>query len=135
MGLEELLFHAALLGAPLGLLWISWHRYRTISGAGRTHGSLALASLALVTLSSGIWLLFYALVQIDDYSKTARSILNLIPTTATLAVTNLLVCLVSFILSLLMPKVVQGTIPLKRALICATSYMVLIWMFALTLQH
>jgi len=135
MGLEELLFDAALWGAPLGLLWISWHRYRAVPGAGGTNRSLALATLAPLSLSSGIWLLFWALVQISDYSKMARSILNLVPTTAALAVTNLLVCLVSFILSLLMPKTVQGTVPFKRALIFATGYMVLVWMFALTSLH
>ena len=132
MGLEELLFDAALWGAPLGLLWVSWRRFRAVPRAGGTDRSLALASLSLLSLSSGIWLLLYALVQIDDYSKIARSILNLVPTAAALAVPNLLVCLVSFILSLLMPKTVQGIIPLKRALIFATGYMILVWIFALT---
>lgn len=82
MGLEELLFDAALWGAPRGLLWISWQRYRAVPGAGGTNRSLALASLALLSLSSGIWLL----VLIDDYSKMTRSILNLVPTTGVLAV-------------------------------------------------
>ena len=132
MTLGELLVVAALWGAPLGLLWISWHRYRTVPAARGTNRSLALASLALLSLSSGIWLLVYALVLIDDYSKMARSILSLVPTSGALAVANLLVCLVSFILSLLMPKTVQGAIPLQRALIFATGYMVLVWMFALT---
>jgi hypothetical protein len=132
MTLGELLFVAAIWGVPLGLLWISWHRYGAVQAARGTNRSLALASLALLSLSSGIWLLLYVLVLIDDYSKLARSILNLVPPTGALAVTNLLVCLASFILSLLMPKTVRGTIPLQRALIFATGYMALVWVFALT---
>ena len=47
MGLEELLFVAALWGAPLGLLWISWHRRR---GPHR-YGHEQVAGMRLVSLS------------------------------------------------------------------------------------
>ncbi len=132
MTLGELLFVAALWGVPLGLLWISWRRYSALHSTTNMNMPLARTALVLVSLSSGVWLFVYALVQIDDYSKMARSILNLGPTPGTLAVINLLVCAVALILSLLMPKTVQGTVPLQRSLIFATGYMVLVWMFALT---
>jgi hypothetical protein len=49
-------------------------------------------------------------------------------------VVNILVCAASFMLSLFMPKTVQGTIPLQRAITFATGYMVVVWMFALTVH-
>jgi hypothetical protein len=94
---------------------------------------LARASLALLSLSSGIWLLLYGLVLISEYYKAVNSILNLV-NPPTLAVVNILVCAASFMLSLFMPKTVQGTIPLQRAIIFATGYMVVVWMFALTVH-
>jgi hypothetical protein len=54
MGLSELLIVAALWGSPLGLLWISWHRYGAVRAAGGTNKSFGAASLALLFLSSGI---------------------------------------------------------------------------------
>lgn len=132
MDLGELLFIAALWGVPLSLSWISWHRYGTVHAAAGTNRSLASASLALLFLSSGIWLLFYGLVIISEYYKAANSILSLVPKPAALAVGNIVVCFFSFILSLLMPKTVDGTIPFQRAITFATGYMVLVWMFALT---
>jgi hypothetical protein len=132
MGLGELLLLvAALWGAPLGLWWISWHRYGAVPAARGTNRLLARASLALLSLSSGIWLLLYGLVLISEYYKAVNSILNLV-NPATLAVVNILVCAASFMLSLFMPKTVQGTIPLQRAITFATGYMVVVWMFALT---
>ena len=130
--LGELLLVAALWGVPLGLLWISWRRYGAVHAARDTNRLLGLASLALLSLSSGIWLLLYGLVLIGEYYKAVNSIVNLGPNPGTLAVVNILVCAVSFMLSLFMPKTVKGTIPLQRAITFATSYMLLVWMFALT---
>ena len=132
MASGELLFVAALWGVPLGLLWISWRRYGAVHAARGTNRSLALASLALLSLSSGIWLLLFGLVLISEYDKAVNSILNLGPNPATLAPVNILVCAISFVFSLFMPKAVQGTIPLQRAITFATGYMLLVWMFALT---
>jgi hypothetical protein len=132
MGLGELLIIAALWGVPLGLLWISWHRYRAVHAAVGTNRSLAGASLALLFLSSGIWLLFYGLVLITEYYPGVNSIVSLGPSPATLSVANISVCAASFMLSLFMPKTIQGTVPFRRAITCATGYMLLVWMFALT---
>ena len=134
MASAELLFVAALWGVPLGLLWISWDRYGAVHAAAGTNRSFAGASLALVFLSSGIWLLFYGLVLISDYYEAANSILSLGPKPATLAVANVVVCCFSFILALLMPKSVHGTVPFQRAITLATGYMLLVWMFALTVH-
>lgn len=97
-GLGELLFVVALWGVPLSLLWISWHRYGAVRTAAGTNTSFAGASLALLFLSSGIWLLFYALVLISEYYKAVNSILSLVPNPRTLAVVNIIVCCASFIL-------------------------------------
>jgi hypothetical protein len=132
MGLSELLIVAALWGIPSGLLWISWHRYGAVSAAAGTSKSFAAASFVLLFLSSGIWLLFYGLVLISGYYKTVSSILSLGPNPGTLAVVNIVVCAVSFILSLFIPKTVQGSVPFRRAITFATCYMLLVWMFALT---
>ena len=132
MGLTELLFVAALWGAPWGLLWISWHRYRRIQGASGTNTSLAAASLVLLFLTSGTWLLFYGLILISDHYKAVNSILSIGPKPTTLAVFNILVCAASFIFSLFIPKTVQGTVPFQRAVTFATGSMLLVWMFALT---
>jgi len=132
MGLTELLIVAALWGVPLGLLWISWHRYGAIPAAAGTNRSLAASSLVLLFVSSGIWLLFYELVLLSEYYKPVNSILSLAPKSATLAVVNIVVCAISFILSLFIPKTVQGTVPFQRAITFSTGYMVLVWMFALT---
>jgi hypothetical protein len=131
-GSGELLFIAALWGVPLSLLWISWHRYGVVHAAAGTNRSFAGASLILLSVSSGIWLLFYGLVLISDYYKAVNSIVSLGPKPATLAVANIVVCAVSFVLSLFMPKSVQGTVRLQRAITFATGYMLLVWMFALT---
>jgi hypothetical protein len=132
MASGELLFVAALWGVPLGLLWISWHRYCAVRAAAGTNRSFAGASLALVFLSSGVWLVFYGLVLISEYYKAVNSILSLGPKSATLAVANIVVCFVSFVLSLFMPKSVHGTVSFRRAITFATGYMLLVWMFALT---
>jgi hypothetical protein len=132
MAFQELLLVAALWGVPLGLLWISGHRYGAVHAAAGTNRSFAGASLALLCLSSGIWLMFYALVLISEYYKAVSSIVSLGPKPATLAVANIVVCFVSFILSLFVPKTVHGTIPFQRAITFATGYMLLVWMFALT---
>jgi hypothetical protein len=50
--------------------------------------------LVLLSLSSGIWLLFYGLVLISDYYKAVNSIVSLGPKPATLAVANIVVCAV-----------------------------------------
>jgi hypothetical protein len=134
MGLSELLIVAALWGIPLGLRWISWHRYGGVRAAAGANRSLAAASLALLFLSSGIWLLLYGLVLISEYYKAVNSILSLGPKPATLAVVNIVVCAISFILSLFIPKTVQGTVPFQRAITFATGYMLLVWMFALTVH-
>ena len=131
-GLGELLFVVALWGVPLSLLWISWHRYGAVRTAAGTNTSFAGASLALLFLSSGIWLLFYALVLISEYYKAVNSILSLVPNPRTLAGVNIIVCCASFILSLYMPKTVHRTVPFRRAITFATWYMLLVWMFALT---
>ena len=132
MGFEELLVIAALWGIPLTLLWMSWHRYGAVHAAAGTNTSFAGASLTLLVLTSGIWLLFYALVLISEYYKAVNSILSLLPNPRTLAVVNIIACCISFILSLYMPKTVHGTVPFRRAVTLATWYMVLVWMFALT---
>ena len=134
MGSRELLVVAALWGIPLSLMWISWHRYGAVHAAAGTNWSFAGASLALLFVSSGIWLLFYALVLISEYYKAVNSILSLGPKPATLAVSNIVVCFASFVLSLFMPTTVNGTIPFQRAITFATGYMLLVWMFALTVH-
>jgi len=116
----------------LGLLWISWRRYGAVRAAAGTSKSFGAASFVLLFLSSGIWLLFYGLVLISEYYKTVNSILSLWPKPGTLAVANIVVCAVSFILSLFIPKTVQGSVPFQRAITFATGYMLLVWMFALT---
>ena len=132
MGLPELLIVAALWGIPLGLLWISWRRYSTVRAAAGRSKSIGAAAFVLLFLSSGIWLLFYGLILISDHYKAVNSILSLGPKPATLAVANILVCAASFILSLFVPKTVQGSVPFQRAITFATGYMLLVWMFALT---
>ena len=132
MGLSELLIVAALCGIPLGLLWISWHRYGVVRAAVGANRSLAAASFVLLFLSSGIWLLFYGLILISDHYKAVNSILSLGPKPGALAVVNIVVCSTSFILSLFIPKTVQGSVPFQRAITFATGYMLLVWMFALT---
>lgn len=132
VGLGELLLVAALWAVPLGLLWISWHRYGAVHTAVGTNRSFAGASLALLFLSSGTWTLFYGLVLISEYHKAVTSVLSLWPNPQTLAVANIVVCAASFTLSLLMPKTVRGTVPFQRAVTFATGYMSLVWMFALT---
>lgn len=132
MRLAELLFVAALLGVPSGLLWISWHRYGVVSVATGSSKSLAWVSFALLSLTSTLWLLFYAVVLISEYNKGVYSIVRLGPRPATLAVPNILVCAASFMLSLFVPKTVQGAVPFRTAITFATGYMVLVWMFALT---
>ena len=131
-GQSELLIVAALWGIPLALLWISWRRYGTVRAAAGTNRSLAGVSFALLLLSSGIWLLFYGLIVISDHYKAVNSILSLWPKPAALAVANILVCAASFILSLFVPKTVQGSVPFQRAITFANGYMLLVWMFALT---
>jgi len=131
MEVGVLLIILALCGVPLGLWWISWHRYGVVRAAADTSKFLAWASLALLSLSSGIWLLFYGLVLISEYYKAANSIVIHIPKPATLAVPNILVCVASFMLSLFVPKTVQGSRPFQRAITYATGYMLLVWMFAL----
>ena len=93
---------------------------------------LACVSLALLSLSAGIWLLFYGLVLISEFYKGVNSIVSLGPYPATLAVANIVACCVSFILSLFVPKTVHGTVPFQRAITLSTGYMLLVWMFALT---
>ena len=133
MGLRELLlFVAAVWGVPLGLLWISCHRYVAVRTATGTSRLLACASLALLSLSAGIWLLFYGLVLISEFYKGVNSIVSRGPNPATLAVANIVACCVSFILSLFVPKTVHGTVPFQRAITLSTGYMLLVWMFALT---
>ena len=128
----ELLFVAALWGVPFSLLWMSWYRYRTVHAAAGTNRSFAGASLALLFLTSGIWLLLFGLAIISDYFKAANSIVSPGLSPSTLAAPNIMVCGVSFILSLFIPKSVQGTVPFQRAIAIATGYMLLVWMFALT---
>jgi hypothetical protein len=132
MEVGELLFVAALWGVPFTLLWMSWYRYRTVHAAAGTNRSLAGASLALLFLTSGIWLLLFGLAIISDYFKAANAVVSPGFRPSTLAVPNIVVCAVSFILSLLTPNTVQGTIQFQRAITFATGYMVLVWMFALT---
>jgi hypothetical protein len=100
--------------------------------SGRHEQVFRSASLALLFLSSGIWLLFYGLVLISEYFKAVNSILSVGPKPTTLAVANIVVCFFSFILCLFMPKTVHGTVPFQRAITFATGYMLLVWMFALT---
>ena len=134
IGVGDLLFVAALWGVPLSLLWLSWHRYGAVHAAAGTNSSFAGASMALLFLSSGIWIVFYAFVLIGEYYKAVNSVLSLGPKPATLAVANIVVCFVSFVLSLFMPKTVHGTVPFQRAITLATGYMLLVWMFALTVH-
>jgi len=90
--------------------------------------------MALLFLSSGIWIVFYAFVLIGEYYKAVNSVISLGPKPAILAVANIVVCFVSFVLSLFMPKTVHGTVPFQRAITLATGYMLLVWMFALTVH-
>ena len=131
-GVGDLLFLAALWVVPLALLWISWHRYSAVHAAAGTNRSFAGASLVLLFLSSGIWIAFYGFVLIGEYCKAVNSVLSLGPKPATLAVANIVVCFISFVLSLFMPKSVYGTVQFQRAITFATGYMLLVWMFALT---
>lgn len=135
--LGELLFVAAGWGVPLALLWISWHRYGAVHAAAGTNRSFAGASFALLFLSSGIWLLLYGSILLSEYFNAINSILGplhnrLLHNPTALAVANIVICFVSFFLSLLMPKTVQGIVPFQRAITIATAYMLLIWIFALT---
>src|SRR5260370_17825450 len=115
MGLRELLlFVAAVWGVPLGLLWISWHRYVAVRTATGTSRLLACASLALLSLSAGIWLLFYGLVLISEFYKGVNSIVSLGPNPATLALPTIVPCCVSFILSLFLPNTLHRTLPVHR---------------------
>ena len=130
--MTELLFVGAIWGVPMLLLWMAWRRYGVVRAATGTNRSLAGASLALLFLSSGIWLLFYGAVLLSEHSMTVRSVMNRGPYPATLAVANIPICAASFIVSLFVPKAVQGAVPLRRTITLAAGYMVLIWMFALT---
>ena len=130
--MTELLFVGAIWIVPVLLLWMAWRRYGTVHAATGTNRSLAYASLALLSLSSVIWLVFYGLVLISEYNKTVASIMNLGANPHTLAVVNILACAISFVLSLFMPKTVPGNVALQRAIMFAAGYLFLLWMFALT---
>jgi hypothetical protein len=79
-----------------------------------------------------MWLLLFALALLDEYSKMAKSIVNLGPAPVTLAVINILVCFASFVLTLFLPKTIQENTPFRRAVVLANGYMVLVWIFVLT---
>ena len=134
-GLELLLLVAALWGIPFGLLWILWRRYSGIQGATGVNRLLAAAAFDLALLSSGAWLLLYGLVLISEYYKAINSILSSLQNVAAIAVSNILICAVSFILSLFVPKTIQGAHQFQRAVSFTTGYMLLVWVFALTSLH
>src|SRR5260370_37765491 len=90
MGLRELLlFVAAVWGVPLGLLWISWHRYVAVRTATGTSRVLACASLALLALSAGIWLLFLRPFVTSDVYNALKAIWTLCPNPTILSVANI----------------------------------------------
>jgi hypothetical protein len=128
----ELIFVAAIWGVPPLLLWWAWSRYGAVHAATNTNRSFVVGSLALLSLSSGMWVLLYALVLFDGYGKIAKSIQDL--GSVTLAVVNIVVCFGSFVLSLFIPKI-QEAIPLRRAVAVANAYLTLVWLFALSAAH
>ena len=131
MKFGEFLVVCAVWVVPLWLVLRAWHRYLKSSSDASMITFSARAALVLLSFSSVIWLIFYALVLIAEFSKVARSILNLAPTPPTLAVLNLVVSVGAFALSLFIPNIGQGTAPIRRAFIVASGYMSLIWILAL----
>jgi hypothetical protein len=127
----ELLIAGAMWVVPLWLVLRAWRIYGTSRPDASTPTFSARSALVLLSFSSVIWLMFYALVLIAEFSKVARSIFNLAPAPPTLAVVNLVVSVGAFVLSLFIPKTAQGTAPIRRAFIVVSSYMSLIWTFAL----
>jgi hypothetical protein len=131
MKFGEFFIVGAVWVVPLWLVLRAWHRYFRLSSDASTTTFSARAALVLLSFSSGMWLIFYALVLMSEFSKVARSTLNLAAAPPTLAVVNLVVSVGAFVLSLLIPKTAHGTAPIRTASIIATSYMSLIWIFAL----
>lgn len=130
-----LLFVCAVWGIPLWLVVRAWRRYLALQSA-RTGGLLQVRiGITLLSISATIWLLFYALVIVDEHSRLARSILSVAPTSSVLALINLPLCVASLIFCLRDGKTDHAVIPLRRAISYASGCLIVVWLFVLSAPH
>lgn len=74
--LFEILWDAAFLAGPIAQLFKSWRRYLQLPQADRAPMLLVRIVLCLLSFTSTIWILLFALVSIAGHSAMARSISN-----------------------------------------------------------
>jgi hypothetical protein len=118
----EISWFIAILGIPIGLLFTSWRRYLTLPRADRDRLRPATIVLSLLSLTTAMWILFYALASMDEHSAMAKSILDHL--SLGFVVLNILISAALLIASFLTTR------PVRLHLLLASTWMLGIWLFA-----
>lgn len=121
----DLLGISVFMGIPIWLVIRAWRRYFSLESTLTKNAPLTLAALGLLSLGSGISLVFYAFVNLGGNTKTAKEILSLVPSLPVMVSINICTCLCSFILSQFISNKVQTVLPLKKAITLASIYIAL----------
>lgn len=134
MKFAELVFVAALFGIPLWLLSRAWHRYLALDRASIRGLFQMRAGLALISITTTIWLAVFALMILEDYSGHARAIAHHF-SPLTLGLTNLFLCLAALACAGFPRKSAPETAALRRAIAASSACLLLIWLSILGNPH
>jgi len=134
MKFGELVFVAALFGVPLSLLLRACLQYVELDRSVSKDIFQMRAGMALISLTTFMWVTVFAVMILEDYSAGARSIAqNLSP--AKLGLMNVRLCIGALVCSLVGLRRAQGTVRLRGAIGVSSSCLMLIWLFLASNPH
>lgn len=134
MTFGEFIFIIAVGCVPLWLALRTWNRYAEIHRAGVAEQSQMLVGLALVTLTTAMWLAAFGLIILQDHSSLMKRIaVNVSP--GLVGVANLPLCIGAFICSQLRKSSAQQTVPLRKALASSSGFLTLLWLLLTLNPH
>jgi hypothetical protein len=134
MKFGELALVAFLFGVPLWLLFTAWRRYLAVDRSSVEDLFQMRTGLALITLTTSVWLAAFLLMMLEDYSAEAKSLAtNVSP--GKIGLINFVFCAGGLVCSGLRLRSVQQTGPLRRAIGASSGFLMLIWLILLANPH
>ena len=130
----ELIFAAALLGIPLWLVARAWVRYLALGPLSAEELLRMRVGLALVSITTILWVAVLALMAFEDYSAGAKSIARGLSPGA-VGLVNLGLCVGGLVCSFVGLRSARESVRLRIAIAASSGCLMFFWLFIAANPH
>jgi hypothetical protein len=120
---------------PVWLVLKAWHRCQTLNFSRRRDLSLARSALTLLSLALVVLLVLVTLANFGEHLGGTKVVDEFVPTPWKIGVANSLLCASSLVVALRISRGSEDIVRLRRVIVGASIYLMLVWLLVISAAH